>query len=563
MKKWVTIIFTLLFLLLAPIGALAQTYRFRLDRLDANVYINEDGSVSIDYLFTFTNDPHASPIDFVDVGLPTSNFDESGITADVSGGPVGVSRSDYQGSGSGIAVVMGSQAIPPGQTNTVHVYIPRVDPWLREDSKDKSYASFVFTPVWFGKEFLTGTTDTSVTVHFPPGVLPEQPRWHSAPSGFPSEPVTGMDDQGRIIYTWHNPDASGYEQHDFGVSFPAQYVPATAISRPSFWEVIGIDEGTFYTFLCCGSFFALIAAMAYWGNVSAKKRKLQYLPPKVSIEGLGIKRGLTSVEAAILMEQPLEKMLTMILFSVIKKGAATVIKREPLTLQIIDPLPQGLYDYEIGFLNAFKKPEGKERQLALEETTIDLVKSVSSKMKGFSRKETIAYYRDIIDRAWAQVETAQTPEVKSKKYDEVMEWTMIDKDYEDRTRDVFRTGPVFIPTWWGRFDPSFGRPSVGGAPKTMASPVPSTAGGKGGLSMPTLPGATFAASMANSVQSFSAGVIGNITDFTSKITNKTNPVPVSSSSGGSGSRSGGGGGHSCACACACAGCACACAGGGR
>jgi hypothetical protein len=561
MKKKIAILLTLLLLLFAPNVALAQTYRFSLDKLNANVYINEDGSVSIDYLFTFTNDPSASPIDFVDVGLPTSNFDVSSITADVGGVPVGVSQSDYQGSGSGVAVVMGSQAIPPSQTATVHVSIPRVDPWLRKDSKDKGYASFVFSPVWFGREFLSGSTDTSVTIHFPLGVLPEEPRWHSAPSGFPSEPVTGMDDQGRIYYTWSNTAASGYEQRDFGVSFPIQYVPASAISQPSFWEVIGIDEGTFYTFLCCGSFFALIAAMSYWGSVSAKRRKMQYLPPKVSIEGLGIKRGLTSVEAAIMMEQPLEKVLTMILFSVIKKGAATVVKREPLNIQISDPLPQGLNDYETSFLNAFKKPEGRERQLALQETTIDLVKSISSKMKGFSRKETIAYYRDIIDRAWAQVEAAQTPEVKSKKYDEVMEWTMLDKDYEDRTRDVFRTGPVIIPTWWGRYDPGFGRHAVGGAPKTVAAPA--AGGGKGSVSLPTLPGATFAASVANSVQSFSAGVIGNVSDFTSKIIDKTNPQPVSTTSRGSFGGGGGGGGHSCACACACAGCACACAGGGR
>ena len=82
---------------------------------------------------------------------------------------------------------------------------------------------------------------------------------------------------------------------------------------------------------------------------------------------------------------------------------------------------------------------------------VDLVKSLSRKMKGFSRKETVAYYQDIIERAWKQVEAADTPEVKSEKYDEVMEWTMLDKDYDDRTRRVFTGGPVFVPIWWGRY----------------------------------------------------------------------------------------------------------------
>ena len=68
-----------------------------------------------------------------------------------------------------------------------------------------------------------------------------------------------------------------------------------------------------------------------------RKRRLQYLPPKVSVEGNGIKRGLTAVEAAILMQQPMDKILTMILFSVVKKGAATVVSREPMKLKGMAP----------------------------------------------------------------------------------------------------------------------------------------------------------------------------------------------------------------------------------
>jgi hypothetical protein len=186
---------------------------------------------------------------------------------------------------------------------------------------------------------------------------------------------------------------------------------------------------------------------------------------------------------------------------------------------------------------------------------VDLVKSVSSKMKGFSRRETVAYYRDIMNRAWAQVEAADTPEVKGQKYEEVMEWTMLDREYDDRTRRVFRTGPVYVPVWWPRYDPGWGRGS-GTAP---ASTGPSGAPAGGGFTTPNLPGSEFAASVVGGVQDFSQSVIGNITEFTGSITNKTNPVPVSTSSSRGGGRSGGG----CACACACAGCACACAGGGR
>jgi hypothetical protein len=175
-------------------------------------------------------------------------------------------------------------------------------------------------------------------------------------------------------------------------------------------------------------------------------------------------------------------------------------------------------------------------------------------MKGFSHKETVEYYKDIVDRAWAQVAAAETPEVKSQRYEEVMEWTMMDSDYEGRTRDVFRTGPVFLPLWWGHYDPGVGR-----AASSRAS-IPSGGGqasAPSGSGLPTLPGSDFAASMVTGVESFAAGAVGNLPGFTSGVTKVTNPPPPPSKSGFSG------GGSSCACACAGCACACACAGGGR
>ncbi|MFO7624721.1 MAG: hypothetical protein R6V73_10245, partial [Anaerolineales bacterium] len=160
----------------------------------------------------------------------------------------------------------------------------------------------------------------------------------------------------------------------------------------------------------------------------------------------------------------------------------------------------------------------------------------------------------------AEVEAAETPEVKSAKYEEVMEWTMLDRDYDRRTRDVFRTGPVFVPVWWGRFDPGFGRSAAGSGPVSTSVPSVPRGGPTSGPSIPTLPGGAFAASVVGGVQNLSSQVVGSVGDFTSRVTNRTNPVPKTPTRSGGGSRGGGGG---CACACACAGCACACAGGGR
>jgi hypothetical protein len=563
--KSLAALLVLFILLFFPGITLAQSYSFSLPEQFVDVYWNDDGTSSIDYLFVFVNDVTAPPIEYVDVGVPTRDYDLNSVVAYINGIELrDIERSPYVDPG--VAVGLGEYSIPPGQSGEVRVFIGRVRNVLFPDDQDPEYVSAVFGTSYFEPGTVRGPTDMVVRFHFPPTVQPDEPRWHASGSGWPSEPEAGIDNDGRVTYEWRNQNARGDTQYFFGASFPAKYVPPGAIVKD---QPSGAGAGStggsnplaclspgLIPFLCFGGFIALIA----WGAVAGQRRKLQYLPPKIAIEGHGIKRGLTAVEAAILLEQPMDKILTMILFGVIKKNAAQVIKRDPLELEISKPLPEGLHLYEQNFLEAFKETGSADRRKALQKTMVALVRSVGEKMKGFSRKETVEYYRGITDRAWQQVEAAATPEVKSKAFDDNMEWTMLDKDYDDRTREVFHHGPVFVPVWWSRYDPTFGRTASGPAATPVAT-TPTT--GRSGPAMPHLPGAEFAASIATGVQNFSSKVVGNITDFTSTITNITNPPPKPPASSSGRSYSGRSGGSSCACACACAGCACACAGGGR
>jgi hypothetical protein len=554
MRRWlVTFLLLSLILLLISSPAVAQSLSFQVPKQTVDAYWNSDGTLSLDYTIIFNNSPSGSVIDFIDLGLPNDNYSISNITASVDGNPVtNFSSSDFQGKGCcGVAIGLGQYAIAPGSTGTFQAHVSNITGVLYPDTEDSTYASADFAPSYFGSEYVLGNTDMIVTFHLPPGVQSQEPKYHSAPDGFPSTPVAANDADGRIIYVWENKSANVYTLYEFGASFPASYVPSGAIVQPSSSNPISFTG--FANFLsavampaiCIGGFFLFIVV----SMVSNRNRKQAYLPPKISIEGHGIKRGLTAVEAAILLEQPLDKVMTMILFSVVKKNTAEVVTRDPLDIKVNQPIPEDLQPYEKDFLSAFQKKD-LERRKGLRDMVINLVKNVSEKMKGFSRSETIAYYTDITKRAWEQVEAANTPEVKSQKYEEVMEWTMLDKHYGDRTQEVFRNMPVFIPTWWGHYDPGFG--------KSVAK--------VGGASMPSvgsarIPGTDFAASVVAGVNTFSTKAVGSITDFTSSITSVTNPAPKPSS----GSSFGGSGGHgcACACACACAGCACACAGGGR
>jgi hypothetical protein len=547
----------LAFVLALPGSAFAQEYLFGVEKETVDVFWNADGTSSLEYSFHFVNQAGAHAIDFVDVGIPVSTFDMSTVSADVDGSPVSVSSGDYQGTGSGFAVVLGSRTINPGERGTVHAVVGRITGVLHLDTSDETYASAVFAPTYFGSQYIVGSTDMTVTFHLPPGIQPEEPRYHPA-QNWPgaSEPQSGVDSNGRITYTWSAPNASAASQYTFGTSFPKSFIPADAIVTAPAIDYVTIITGLLGFILpagCIGVFILIFVGIPILGIIQGQRRKLQYLPPKISIEGHGIKRGLTAVEAAILLEQPLDKILTMTLFSVVKKGAATVTSRDPLKINVAEQLPEDLQSYEKAFLDAFKVEGAPERRKLLEDLVVALVRSVSEKMKGFSRKETQEYYKAIMEKAWAQVEAAATPEVKGQKIDENIEWTMLDGDYDDRSRRVF-TGPIFAPRWWGSYDPTWQPSST------------STAGGGGRPAVPSVgsssarPGADLAASVVGGVQGFSTKVLGDLSTFTSRVTNVTNPPPPPSRTT---YRSGGGGGHSCACACACAGCACACAGGGR
>lgn len=541
MRLSVVLLVALALAVLAP-AALAQDYSFNVEKNQVDLYINPDGTIDIVYELTLVNDPGAHPIDFVDVGMPNDSYSLSGVRASVDGVPLtDIEHSPYVQPG--IAVGLGSHTIPPGQTGTLRLEAT-VSDLIYQDSKDAEYASFEFSPTWFGSEYVHGPTYMQVSFHLPPGVTAEEPRYHK------EEFTESYFEDDRVVYTWIKSDARGDKQYIHGASFPQKYLAEGVVQKaPAFTiDFSACCSSPIIWFIAFGGGWAVLALM---GNRAQKRRKMQYLPPTLAVEGTGVKRGLTAVEAAILLEAPLNKVITMILFGLVKKGAITVESEKPLKITAADPPPEDvkLWYYERRFLKAIK-PSGKLDEDELREMVIDLIGDVNKKMTGFSRKETKVYYQDIAARAWQQVEAADTPEVLGKRWGEGLEWTMLEDDWDDRTRKVFHDRPVMMPRWWW-----FYRPWHASAGPSMPRPTPS--GGAGPVSLPTLPGADFANTVVSGVENAANTVVSGIEGFTGKVTQTTNPPPKSSSSSSSS------GGYSCACACACAGCACACAGGGR
>ena len=583
-KRFLLVAFGLLLVLLAILPATpsnAQTYRFSLPTYEVEAYIEADGSLTLRYYMVFQNDPSASPIDFVDLGLPYANYNLGAIEATIDGQPMPeINDSAYV---HGAELALKNLAIQPGAQGTVIATVPGItDILFPYDQADReNYINFQFTPNFFdSSNDRSQNTEYRMTIILPPAVGADQGVYYN-PRNWPGEDISesALTQDNRVYYSWFTNNANVHTEYEFGAAFPASAIPAGVVADPDDYEeytptgdVSGFG-GFFVNLLrslpCIIGVLFFLGVGIFSRKVSQKQtsaRKLQYFPPKLAVDGKGIRRGLTAVEAGILLEEPLDKILTMVLFGLLKKEAITVLEKEPLSIKANEPLPEGLYEYETNFIKAFSETGKDKQRRSLQAMLIQLVDVVQDKMKGFSPTETKDYYTDITRRAWLAVEGAQTPEIKSAQFDHTLEWTMLDDQFNNRTQQTFVNTPVFIPRWWHLYNPGFSAsPAVGGS-SGLASPVASVSGGGGSkpsISMPNIPGSDFAASIINGATAVSAGVVGDLTGFTGAVTNRTNPIPVSRPSSGSSGFRGGGGGHSCACACACAGCACACAGGGR
>ncbi len=528
-----------------PAGA--TYYWFMVPVETVEVTINQDSSLDIDYETVFYNDPSADPIDIIDVGFPSNDYDLSSVTAELNGTPVTDIRvSEYISVG--VEIHLDTDPYIPiyaGETAVLHVH-GRNDHMVYEDEDDENYASVVFGTNYFGSEYCYGAKDLTIRVVFPPGVTGDMTRYHQS-KAVPTNMYVRED--GNVVYEYRIPDASPSRMYTVGVSFPRDFV--TEVKPPPKFEWLAVILGFFImiieygmSFIGCLFPIGIFVLIGVIGVISKRRRRMKYLPPLAKVEGVGIKRGLAAPEAALLLEKPLDKVLTMVMFGLMKKGAVALVSEDPLKLKPQEISTNGLRPYETAFIEVIESDGDLDRD-KLQDVIVDMIDELETKMSGFSYSETVEYYRSIVNTAWRLVTEAATPELKGEEFSNSLEWTMLDDNFDDRTNDIFG-GVTYVPTpaWW-----------VYATPSTPAAGV--TAPSVGEISLPQLPGSGFAHGIISKVEGISSGVVGKIESFTGKVTAVTNPPPVSRGGGSSG------GGGGCACACACAGCACACAGGGR
>jgi len=588
----------------------AQSYSFDVPDLKMQVYVQPDASVKIVYDITFAN--HGSTIDVVDIGMPHSNYDISTMRASINGVNLrDIRKSEYVNPG--VEVHLGSQGIRRGAQGTLHFEFTMPD-LVFQDTTKKDYASLQITPTWFDSDFVLGTSNIQIAIYMLEGIRPDEMLYQDVP--FTNRVLY----QGRAVAVWQWPQGKATKAYRVGVSFPkrgmTRVIKMSLIQLTNKWLrdnpgthfIIGSVVAILFAFLffrfsggtgisvfviliaglvflfIAAPFFTLLAPLVLVPLIivnegSLKKKRHAYLPAIAQVEGGGIKRGLTAPEAAVLLEMPLNKVLTLVIFGLLEKGVVEVVKDNPLTVavtkdfqvlnrahlnnekerrdyrrQVAQAKGTIIHNYEDGYLTLLERHAGTPvRDIDFSKPTEVLIKSTAMKMKDFDLSDTQEYYRRVIERAMMQAASLGEIEARQQYLDKYLPWGMMNDNYPTvLTHRGYNYWPVWVrgPRSIGGGVSSSARPSgpsIGG--RTRAGDV---AGSFAGWAESTM-GGLAAAIMPGSLNI--PGAKGGFVDL-SGVDKVTGDIftALAKSSG-----SGGGGG----CACAGCACACACAGGGR
>ena len=360
-------------LLIGTLPVQAGNYRFSVPRAEVTVTIEPEGSALIHYALTFECSRGAHPIDVVDIGMPTQKHKP--VSAAIDGRPLlpsSIRPSKYVDNA--YEILLGGGAIRPGHEG-VFEFTARSRGMVWQDTTDPGMASFRFTPTWFDAKFVSGKTHLVLRYKLPPGEYPEPDKtiiWHK---GTPRFTVKGvLEGETAPSVTWTR-SVSLTGPHVFGVSFPKAYVTNvkkmgmlrllhrwfkgnTDARIVSAMIVIVLFAAVFFLSTRgtgCALFVVGLAGLAfvmYRSDVAhlclypvllglavasllyRRSAKKHYVPAKISRPGGTVSTGLTAVEAAVLLDEPVEKILTILIFEMARRKLVAVEAGPPMKVAV-------------------------------------------------------------------------------------------------------------------------------------------------------------------------------------------------------------------------------------
>jgi len=517
----------------------AAEIQYHLEKQWVRIWINNDGMIDLQYTLRIVSDQGG--IRYVLFDQPVGDF-KIGEAFDADGHPLTIEDAT-QGTDYKVKVFLhepltdGQSAEFTATTNVGHM--------IWKDETNPGNVGLQFVPTSWN----VGISDLRVLVVLPTGVSKEQikvtPDWDNI--------YTDPNEEGRLVVYWERKDVAPNTRFQVGISFPAGSVKHYETAKPTggFWQPIaGI--------LASLSAFAVIVVVVIGLTRTARRN---YVNPIIQMETLGIRRGLTAVEASYLLGLSPAKVIVMMLYSLLLKRAVWASSTQPsLKLQITGGFQDasagapetGLRYYEEDFLRAIK-PDGMLDEKALADTFMRLRSAVENSLRGYCRADTITFYRKTVETAWEQVEKAGTPDLASKLFDENLLWLMLDENFRGRSETTLR-GFDFRPLpywWWFWYGYTQYHPNPTYNPSTSQ-----------GQPTPNIPGSEFAGNIATSLEKTANNFVVNIEKFTNSILPAPPPPKEVSRQPVHHGASCACACVSCACVCACVSCACACASGG-
>jgi hypothetical protein len=518
----------------------AAEIQYHLEKQWVKIWVNMDGTIDLQYTIRVVCDQ--GRISYVTFDQPVGDF-TIGEASDAEGHALRIEDAT-QGSDYKVKVFL-YEPLTTGQSAEVSA-TTNVGQMIWKDEMNPGNVGLQFIPT----SWSVGISDLRVLVVLPAGVSKEQirvtPDWDNA--------YTDPNENGRLVVYWERKDVAPNTRFQVGVSFPA-----TSIERYETTTQTSISPGLvsgIVAFLVILVFIAIVVVVVLLTHVLRRR----YLDPKMQMETLGIKRGLTAVEAAYLLDASAAKVIVMILYSLLLKRAVWVNSTEPsLNLQIMERFKDaasrspetGLRYYEEDFLRAIK-PDGTLDEKELAEAFMRVRSAVENTLRGYCRADTIAFYKKTVQEAWEQVEKAGTPDLASKIFDENLLWLTLDDNFREKSETTFKAFDFQpLPFWWWYW---YGYTQYNPNPTYN----PSTSQGQ---PPPKISGVEFANTIATSLEKTAGNFVANIEKFTNSILPAPPPKEVSRQPVRHGANCACAC-VSCACVCACVSCACACASGG-
>ncbi|NIP36440.1 MAG: hypothetical protein GWN18_15910, partial [Thermoplasmata archaeon] len=328
-------------------------------------------------------------LDGVDVGLPNRHYDEESAWAsiEIRGErymPREIRPSPYVEIGMAVEFTdecrRAAEEGIPRVIVRFHVNNPHM---VYENELRDGTVGIRFRPTWFSSYYQQGYTDTLVMRILGPEGHTELADTYYIRGMEPHS--TYVTTEGRIMASWEfedvDPKAQADGDYDVGMAFPRARV------SESFEHGLGEMMGDFFSSLgsaCCAAWPAVLIfsfmAMIFVGiGAQDRSRRMAYFDPELTVPGAGPRRDLMAVEAAVVLEVPMERVAAMVLFGLVRKGMVRVdYDADPIRVEKLEEVGEHLY--ETRFLSAIKD-DGTVSKKFLQAAMVKLVEDVQEKME--------------------------------------------------------------------------------------------------------------------------------------------------------------------------------------